>query len=289
MGDQQSGGGSPGRRRAHPDGMPYGRETGHMADRAPGPAVVLDGAELEALLCAAVLRGHRMDAEGEQRALAAFRAARDAGAHRARTRRRDDWRPREQRRLARSVKTALSLFVASLTLGGAAFAAIGSSDTPDASSGDKGGPTSTAGAHDRPAAKPSTASGAASGKPGHPATAQDTEAKCRAYEQVASRGQVLDSTAWQRLVTEAGGADKVADYCAEQLAAAKNEPGVKADESGQADNGQADNGQADNGQADDGQDRSGDSGSEKSGSGKSAENTENTENTESAENTEKKN
>ncbi|MGI5377752.1 hypothetical protein ACQEV2_26605 [Streptomyces sp. CA-251387] len=183
-----------------------------------GRVLALDDAELAALLSAAVLRGHPVDTEGEQRAVAAFRAARAAGAHRTRTRRRDDWRSREQRRLARSLKTGLSLFAASLTLGGVAFAAIGSSDMPD-DSGDKARPTPAAGASDGPAAGPSAAtSGAASGKPGHPATAQDTEAKCRAYDQVAGRGDALDSTAWQRLVTEAGGADKVAAYCAEQLA-----------------------------------------------------------------------
>lgn len=211
MGERQSGGGSTGRRRVHPDGM----ASGH----APGPTAALGDAELGALLSAAVLRGHRADTEGERRAVAAFQAARDAGAHRARTRRRDDWRPREQRRLALSVKTTLSLFVASLALGGVAVAAIGSSGSSDAPADDKGRPTPSAGAPDRPAAEPSAAeSGAASGKPGHPATAQDAEAQCRAYDQVKDRGNALDSTAWQRLVAAAGGADKVAEYCAEQPA-----------------------------------------------------------------------
>ncbi|MEJ8670811.1 hypothetical protein WKI71_27615 [Streptomyces sp. MS1.AVA.1] len=71
MGERQSGGGESGRRRAHPDD----RARGHGS----GPAVALDDAELEALLSAAVLRGHRVDTEGEQRAVAAFRAARAAG------------------------------------------------------------------------------------------------------------------------------------------------------------------------------------------------------------------
>lgn len=214
MGEQQSGGGSSGRRRVHPDGM----ATGH----ASGQAVVLDDAALEALLSAAVLRGHRPDTEAEQRAVAAFRAARDAGTHRARTRRRDDWRPREQRRLVLSVKTTLSLFVASLTLGGVAVAAIGSSDSSDGPGDDQGRPGPSAGAPDLPSAgHSSAASDAASGKPGDPATAQDTEAQCRAYEQVEGRGNALDSTAWQRLVSAAGGEEKVAAYCVEQLARAK--------------------------------------------------------------------
>ncbi|MFJ8634343.1 hypothetical protein [Streptomyces sp. NPDC093568] len=190
---------------------------------ASGQAVALDGAELEALLSAAVLRGHRPDVEGEQRAVAAFRAAREAGALRAATRRRDDWRPRERRRLALSLKTTLSLFFASLTLGGAAFAAIGSSDSSDDPAADKGRPTPSAGAPDRPGESRSTL-GAGSARPGHPTTAQDTEARCRAYDQVKDGGKALDATAWQRLIEAAGGEDKVAAYCAAQLAAAKPDP-----------------------------------------------------------------
>lgn len=211
MGERQSRGGEPGRRHAHPDD--------EAAGCASGPAVALDDAELEALLSAAVLRGHPLDTEGEQRAVAAFRAARAAG-HRARTRRRDDWRPCAPRRLALSVKCTLSLFVASLALGGVAVAAIGSSGSSKAPGEDTARPTSSAGAPDRPAAeRPSAAS--AKPKPSHPTTAQDHEAKCRAYDKVARRGSALDATAWQRLVAAAGGADKVDAYCAGQLAGAK--------------------------------------------------------------------
>jgi hypothetical protein len=200
-----------------------------VSARTYGRTVALDGAELEALLSAAVLRGHCPDAEGEQRAVAAFLAARDAGALRARTRRRDDWRPREQRRLALSLKTTLSLFLASLTLGGAAFAAIGPSGSSDAPAVDKSRPTPSTQAPDGPAAEPSTP-GAAETKPGHPTTAQDTEAKCTAYDQVKDRGRVPDSTAWQRLVAAAGGEDKVAAYCAGQpaRATADDKPGQAA-------------------------------------------------------------
>ncbi|MCZ4607278.1 hypothetical protein O3S80_26650 [Streptomyces sp. Lzd4kr] len=232
MGEQQNGGGALGRRRAHPGAIASGHGSGHGPGHGPrhgsGPASATDvafDAALEALLSAAVLRGHRLDADGEQRAVAAFRAARDAGVHRARTRRRDDWRPREQRWPAFSVKTTLSVFVASLTLGGAAFAAIGTAGFSDDGADGKGAPTRSSSASDRPGAQSSAASGAGSAKPDHPVTAQDTEAKCRAYDQ--DNGKALDSTAWQRLVTEAGGADKVAAYCAEQLAAAKNGPDGK--------------------------------------------------------------
>ncbi|MGW2856972.1 hypothetical protein ACWDAZ_35330, partial [Streptomyces sp. NPDC001215] len=58
-----------------------------------------------------------------------------------------------------------------------------------------------------------------------PATAKDTEAHCRAYEHVKNRGKALDATAWQRLVAAAGGTDKVAAYCAEQLARTAAAPG----------------------------------------------------------------
>ncbi|MEU8847093.1 hypothetical protein AB0C70_12835 [Streptomyces sp. NPDC048564] len=217
MGERQSHGGEPGRRHAHPDDR--------AAGCASGPAVALDDAELEALLSAAVLRGHRVDTEAEQRAVAAFRAARAAGAHQARTRRRDDWRPCEPRRLPLSVKTTLSLFVASLTLGGVAAAAIGSSGSSGGPGEDRARPTPAAGASDGPAAAHrSVTPGATSAKPAHPTTAQDTEAECRAYDQVEERGNALDSTAWQRLIAAAGGADRVAAYCAEQLAAAKSGP-----------------------------------------------------------------
>ncbi|MFJ7075943.1 hypothetical protein [Streptomyces sp. NPDC098781] len=205
-----------------------------------GQVLALDDAELEALLSAAVLRGYRPDAEGEQRAVAAFRAAREAGAHRARTRRRDDWRPREQRRLALSGRTTLSVFLASLTLGGVAFATIGSSDS---SAEDKGGATPSAGAPDRPATERPTPAGSA--RPDHPATSRDTEAKCRAYDQLKDSGRAMDSTAWQRLVGMAGGEDKVAAYCAGRPVpqsdptgrAAKSGATGEAERGGAADNG----------------------------------------------------
>ncbi|WP_177232765.1 hypothetical protein [Streptomyces sp. Ag109_O5-10] len=45
-----------------------------------------------AALLAAAVRVPGADTEGERRAVAAFRTARDTGTHRARTRRGDDWR-----------------------------------------------------------------------------------------------------------------------------------------------------------------------------------------------------
>jgi hypothetical protein len=157
--------------------------------------------------------------DGEQRAVAAFLAARDGGALRARTRRRDDWRPREQRRFGRSLKTTLSVLVASLTIGGVAFAAIGTSGSSSPSdAADRARerqPHSAASASEQAGTTPDATTSAPSDRP---VTAQDTEAHCRAYENVQGRGNALNSTAWQRLIEAAGGEEKVAAYCVRQLA-----------------------------------------------------------------------
>ncbi|MFF7971767.1 hypothetical protein, partial [Streptomyces sp. NPDC007905] len=207
MGERHSGDGLPGRRHVHPGGLVVG----------PVPA---DGdAEFEAGL-AAVLRLDAVDPEAEERAVAAFRTARDSGAHRTRTRRRDDWRPRQERRARLSLRATLSVLLASLTLGGVAFAAIGSagSEGHDAG-GDRRPAHPSASAPGQPAANPAApASVTPSVRPDHPATAQDTLAHCRAYEQVKDHGKALDATAWQRLVTAAGGEQNIAAYCAAQLA-----------------------------------------------------------------------
>lgn len=62
--------------------------------------------------------------EAEERALVAFRAARDAGLHSSLpTRRRDDWTPpAERRHPGRSLRTAVAALLASVTLGGVAVA-----------------------------------------------------------------------------------------------------------------------------------------------------------------------
>ncbi|MEU3252741.1 hypothetical protein [Streptomyces sp. NPDC006997] len=202
MGERLSGGGVSGRRHGRP-GDPWWAEQ--------------DGA-LEALLALA-LRDTRIDADAEQRAVVAFRAARDAGAHRARarTRRRDDWRPRPHRRAGRSLKATLAVVLGSLTLGGVAVAAIGSAgSTADDADTPRGGPRTSASAPD----SGSAGTGAPSTAPAHPPTAQDTEAHCAAYEKVKDSGKALDATAWQRLVTAAGGEKEIDAYCARQTAQA---------------------------------------------------------------------
>ncbi|MFI6566241.1 hypothetical protein [Streptomyces sp. NPDC050534] len=200
MGDRHSDGGARARRRAHP------------GETLPGPLDGPAGPALESLI-AGVLRTEALDADAERRAVAAFRAAHRAGVPGARTRRRDDWRPREHRRIRRSLRVTFTLSLAGLTLGGVAFAAI---DSAHRSSHD--GHASRQQTH-----APAAASGTASHTPGSPAapdqppTAKDTEAHCRAYEKAEGSGKALESTAWQRLVAAAGGKDNVTAYCAAKL------------------------------------------------------------------------
>ncbi|MDX3616399.1 hypothetical protein [Streptomyces europaeiscabiei] len=108
------------------------------APEAPAPeASVPDGAasSVDSLLAAAVRGGASADSAGEARAVAAFRAARETGPRTARTRRRDDWRPNARRRVQLSIRTTLAVLLASLTLGGVAFAAIGSATRDDEGAG----------------------------------------------------------------------------------------------------------------------------------------------------------
>lgn len=233
MGEHQGDGGPPGRRHAHPPGAGSGpgEVRGAGGDSWTGGGARDGDASVEAVLVAA-LRGGAVDAAGEQRAVEAFRAARDGGALRAaRTRRRDDWRPRRRPRARRSVNATLALLLAGLTLGGVAVAAIGSAGSPDAGPGGgrPTGPSSGSSAAPRdvrppggshPPGGPTTPGGAT---PDRPATARDTVAHCRAYEQIEHNGKALDATAWQRLVTAAGGKEYVAAYCARRLAARQPE------------------------------------------------------------------
>ncbi|GGJ20851.1 hypothetical protein [Streptomyces brasiliensis] len=267
MGERQSDGGLPDRRHVHPGATPTGRRragegsasgvrpTGEGSESgswstdeggASGPRVTGEGRasgsrstggapafgvrsvvsddELESAFAVAIRRGG-VGVDGEQQAVAAFRAARDAGTHKARTRRRDDWRPRASWRAKFSVRTALSVLLASLTLGGVAVAAIGGSSSDGAHDGEPG-------THPATSAPPRSSAGSDTGSSAHrdrPDTAKDILAHCRAYEQVADRGKALDSTAWQRLIKDAGGEKNVVAYCAEQLAGSRD----RADGNGQ--------------------------------------------------------
>ncbi|WP_282084726.1 hypothetical protein [Streptomyces tendae] len=241
MRDAENGG--PADRAGAEAGMGARHEAGDGRDTGPRPAP--GGVPRTEALLAAALRAEGADAEGEHRALAAFRAARDAEpARAARTRRRDDWRPRDARHPGRTLKTALSVLLASLTLGGVAYAAMGggggstaSDDGPDRTRP----PAASDSARVRPVATPPDAvpgpgtpdpattspGGAASPgtsapprdstPPDHPADGRDTEAQCRAYERLTGRGKALNAAAWQRLVAAAGGAEHVEAYCTERL------------------------------------------------------------------------
>ncbi|MFD7936316.1 hypothetical protein ACFV4T_17590 [Streptomyces sp. NPDC059755] len=224
MGERLNDGAGHSRRRTHPVDAAADHEVAAGAPEAAAAGAAASGAAapaLEALLVRALspqalssralhAQGLRGPGDGERRAVAAFRAARDAGAHKARTRRRDDWRPRD----------------AGLTLGGVAFAAVGSST--DGVAGGAGRPepaaTTTASASGAGAGSADTVSvspqpPAATGRD-RPVSAEDTDAHCRAYEKVVGRGKATDATAWQRLVTAAGGAENVVAYCEAAAAAA---------------------------------------------------------------------
>jgi hypothetical protein len=121
----------------------------------------------------------------------------------------------------RSLKATFAVLLASLTLGGVAAAAIGSSSDDEPDDRGRSGTQPSSSAPDRSApesAEPDVSGSSSAHAPAdHPSQAQDTEAHCRAYESVRGRGNALNSTAWQRLITAAGGEENVAAYCAEQL------------------------------------------------------------------------
>ncbi|MEU8485485.1 hypothetical protein [Streptomyces sp. NPDC048641] len=194
-------------------------------DGPPGPD---GGGGFEILLAAAVRSAKPRDG-GEEQAVAAFREARDQGAHSARTRRRDDWRPRRRGLNRWSVRTAVGALLASVTLGGVAMAGIGAggdapgddgerratprrsaTDIPERHSPDEIRPPGAA------PARPGTTAPGRSGD--HPDQAGDTLAKCHAYGSVRNRGAALDSPAWQRFLAEAGGEASVDAYCAAEAA-----------------------------------------------------------------------
>ncbi|MFJ8994174.1 hypothetical protein ACIRQH_27715 [Streptomyces sp. NPDC102279] len=93
--ERHGGGGSPGHRAAGAAGT--GGDVGDrsaVAGGGGGRGVALGVRAVVGSLLAAAMRGLSDDGEAEAHAVAAFRAARDGGAHTAPTRRRDDWRHR---------------------------------------------------------------------------------------------------------------------------------------------------------------------------------------------------
>ncbi|MFF7780704.1 hypothetical protein ACFZCG_40640 [Streptomyces tanashiensis] len=194
--------------------------------------------------------GARDDAvtQGEKGALAAFRAARDAGLHASLpTRDLDDWTPvDERRRSRRSLKAVVAALVASVTLGGVAVATGGLPEnflgTPAPPPGER--PTRSVPA---PASEP-TKTGATGGGTGDasrsapPGTAaplppeedpsespafpgKSRDALCRAFvngegkTEGKAEGKTSKSPAWERLVAAAGGEELVPAYCGHSVPA----------------------------------------------------------------------
>ncbi|MEU0830106.1 hypothetical protein [Streptomyces sp. NPDC005969] len=207
-----------------------------MRDESPRATDASVSREVAALL-AAVQRSGETGPAAEQRALDAFRAARDEGAlvpvSPLRRRRRDDWRPVERLRFVRSARAMIAGFAAAVTLGGVAVAA-GSGPTPtpfDDDGRDRTRPAhpvrSASTAHDAPGSPqpgaPTPAAGRTQQEPtdppgagrsaGHPSQAQDDEAHCRAHRMARGRGKAADATAFDRLEAAAGGASAVPGYC----------------------------------------------------------------------------
>ncbi|MFE6888966.1 hypothetical protein [Streptomyces sp. NPDC057694] len=134
---------------------------------------------------AAAVRPRQADGtSGERQALAAFRAARDAGALTAPPRRRDDWRPRRGR--ARwSARAAVGAVVASLAVGGVAVAGIGTVTGPDTHrERSRPAPATTTSPAPAPAAPRTTAPAKPTTGvlPPRPEQADDEQARCKSYE-----------------------------------------------------------------------------------------------------------
>ncbi|MFI6691371.1 hypothetical protein ACIBLA_06320 [Streptomyces sp. NPDC050433] len=219
--------------------------------------------EVDALLAAA-RRGDAVDPAAERRALDAFRAAREQGAHDElplwRRRTRDDWRPVRRRRRVRSVRAVVGGFAVAVTIGGVAVAA-GSGSLPSPFGGGPDRPEPVRPGHsesatpDDPPARPSgtPSSRGEGGGPGrgpdpgsHPAGAgngKNLVAHCRVYTEARGNGKAADATSFERLEAIAGGASKVADYCAALLA---REPEKETGQPGGATKGQQGNGRTGN-------------------------------------------
>ncbi|MFH9199311.1 hypothetical protein ACH4KT_17925 [Streptomyces anulatus] len=198
--------------------------------------------ELEKLLDVASRPG-ALSPAAEEKALHAFRTAHGEGAHVApprRRRRRDDWRPVDERRWSRSVKALLAALVTAAALGGVAVAA-GAGDIPSPFRGGaepkpgQDAPTvpgadeesAGEGRVDRPpqhASKPtprnppSRRASKASPKD-RPGPARDTVAHCRVHlAAIEERGKPSGDPATGLLEAAAGGREAVPGYCERLLA-----------------------------------------------------------------------
>lgn len=199
--------------------------------------------ELEALLDAASRPG-ALGPAAEEKALRAFRTARENGVHTAPPRwrrRRDDWRPADERRRPRSLKVLLAGVVTAVALGGVAVAAGvvpspfggGAEPEPGHSAPTLPGAVEESaddGSGGRAPQRPATPSPSASRKHPRerPGTAQDTVAHCRVYlAAVRGRGRAPGVAATTRLEEAAGSRKAVPGYCERLLEGEKDRSGAK--------------------------------------------------------------
>ncbi|WP_406393926.1 hypothetical protein [Streptomyces sp. NBC_00887] len=199
--------------------------------------------ELEALLDAAGRPG-AIGPAAEEMALRAFRTARENGVHTAPLRwrrRRDDWRPADERRRPRSLKVLLAGVVTAVALGGVAVAAgvvpspFGgdtepepghSAPTPPGAGEEPAGDGSGGRAPQRPAIPSPSASHQPSRE--RPGSARDIAAHCRVYlAAVEGRGKAPEDAATTRLEEAAGSRKAVPGYCARLLEGEQDRSGAK--------------------------------------------------------------
>ncbi|HEY9332652.1 MAG TPA: hypothetical protein VIS09_31125 [Streptomyces sp.] len=192
--------------------------------------------ELEALFDAASRPG-TLSPAAEEKALQAFRTAHEEGMHAAQLwwrRGRDDWRPADERRRARSLKALLAGVVMAAALGGVAVAAGGGAISLPFGGGAEPKPGQNAptapgageesvrdgrwGRAPQRSTRPSPpVSQESSGE--RPDTAQDTVARCRAYLTAAEgRDKASREAATSRLAEAAGNREAVPGYCEQLLA-----------------------------------------------------------------------
>lgn len=197
--------------------------------------------ELERLLGAARRPG-MLDTGAEERALQAFREAREAGLFTARVRwrrSRDDWRTVGERHRVRVFRALVAGVAAAAALGGVAVAAGkgaipspfggGAGPKPVRSAPAEPGPEEErarerrgTGAPESPA-RPARPSADAT-PPARPGSARDTAAHCRVYlAAVSRRGVPPRGAAMARLEAAAGGPEFVRAYCERLLQGEKSD------------------------------------------------------------------
>ncbi|MCX4824622.1 hypothetical protein OG883_33165 [Streptomyces sp. NBC_01142] len=192
--------------------------------------------ELEALFDAAS-RPCALSPAAEEKALRAFRTAREEGVHAAPLRwrrRRDDWRPDGERRWVRALKALLAGVVTAAALGGVAVAAGDGAISLPFGGGAEPRPRQSAptvpgageesvrdGRWGRGPQRPSRPSPSASYESPRerPGMAQDTVAHCRVYlAAVEGRGKAPGDAAATRLEEAAGNREAIPVYCEQRLA-----------------------------------------------------------------------